>query len=116
MKICSDFITNSSSSSFIFAIKKGIKKEHIYNFINKDKFRTWFNDCSEWLDCDEDSNVDDIYEEMCDKLINLYVTIELDEYNICGADGSSEDSDIFSNMLYGLNFDDNDFIICNSVW
>ena len=116
MKICSDFVTNSSSSSFIFAIKKDIKKEHIYDFINKDEFTRWLNDCGEWLCYDKTLDVDDIYEKMCDAFFKLHTVIELDDYNICGADGSSEASDIFSNMLYGLNFNDNDFIIYNSVW
>jgi tRNA G37 N-methylase TrmD len=118
MKIRTDFITNSSSASYIVALKKDLTIEDIKVELlkNKKNLKDYLDNNIDYWDGDpydgdtgevmaqptEDEQIDTLSEILAKHIFSLKeYGMKLCEYIVCACEGSSEDMDIFANWLYG---------------
>jgi hypothetical protein len=122
MKIRNDFVTNSSSSSFIIAKKRGVKKQQIIDIIMNQNLEQFLNENGEWLDISDELDELDTIEEkkllLAKTIVNGLTNsseLILGDWEVSAMEGSSEDSwtpgqFIFS---YRSNIDTDIFKIVN---
>jgi len=125
MKIKTDFVTNSSSASYIIAFKKDLTVEDIKLELlgNSKNLKDYLDDNTSYWDEYEDEESRNPFdgdtgeimsqpteEEQIDTLARILAKhifsfkeygLRLGEYIVYGSEGSSEDMDLFANWLYG---------------
>ena len=116
MKIRNGFVSNSSSSSFIVAKKKGVTEEDIRDILST-KYRDDIidfceNDLQYCYDKPEEEDRilkgDELYDRICEivatdlnrMLENKYCLMRLEDWILSSSDFGNEDSDILGNLIY----------------
>lgn len=96
MKFRNGFVTNSSSSSFVIAIKKGTTREDIrrelYEIFPLNRLTEWVN--RDWIEAE---NVDTIIGEVADELhyfANRGSILEIEQWKIGMMEYSNEEDDV----------------------
>jgi len=102
MKLRIDFITNSSSSSFVLAFRKDVTINEIKEVIlstNEKEVTETIKDWKTWSDGEERS-VNLILQSLAKRLLNLKgYGIELDNWDVVAGEFSSED-DLEDYLVY----------------
>lgn len=121
MKVRNDFVTNSSSSSFIIARHKDCTIDEIKTMLNKnrDNILELINSFEGDLDCDYmdeirsayDSNETNLAIDLAieclamDLIHDGWNKMQLGDWNVTSAYGSNEDGQLFGSMLYDFGHD-----------
>ena len=93
MKYRYDFVTNSSSSSFIIAIHKDCTTQEVRD--NVSKYREDIKSHLEMFDREyDDVSIERLIEEVVDELMNPYSTMELGDWTVSAEEYSNEDGDV----------------------
>ena len=93
MKVRKDFVTNSSSSSFIIAIHKDCTEQEVRDNVNECREDAKY--LLDMLDMEhDDSSVERFIEEIVDELMHHYDTMELGDWQVSAEEYSNEDSEV----------------------
>jgi hypothetical protein len=123
MKIRSSFVTNSSSSSFIIALRSDCEEKDVANVITDTKIElflkryvegVWFNDKeiqdileeSHYTELDNDSKRR-VFEYVKSRIISELFSMKdgdlsLDTWNVSSVEASNEGEDLFDMFLYSV--------------
>lgn len=107
MKVRSDFVTNSSSSSYIIAKHKDIRQQDIEKFIddNIKQFASIVEQNNEWYK--ENTTLDEAKKEVVDRIMSMDSDMEIDNWKISGGEASNESGNIIDMFLYETGFYEN---------
>jgi hypothetical protein len=116
MKLRSDFVTNSSSSSFIIAKHKDCTRDEVKDMLNTCRKDILFllHDYEGEVDCDYMSTIKEYYDnEEFDKAVDLAIecltsdlmntdlgSMTLDNWTVSSEYASNEDAILFAGALY----------------